>query len=50
MSWWMAENGDSKVGLSYIELGAEKIDQEQVSKLVETFDRLNCRSKLFDLK
>ena len=30
MSWWMAENGPSKVGFSFIELGAEKVSQEQV--------------------
>jgi hypothetical protein len=30
MSWWLAENGATKVGFSYIELGAEKIGQEQV--------------------
>jgi hypothetical protein len=26
----MAENGPSKVGFSFIELGAEKVSQEQV--------------------
>ena len=30
MSWWLAENGPSKVGFSYVELGAEKIGREQV--------------------
>jgi hypothetical protein len=34
MSWWMAENSPTKVGLSFIEFGAETVSQDQVGDVM----------------
>ena len=40
LSWWMAENVGSKVGISYIELDKETVSQEELNQMEDACNEL----------